>query len=395
MMGHARIYLDNAATSWPKPEGVYCAIDGYMRELGAPAGRSGYAEGVMVSRMVEQARVKVARFLGVQDPGCLLFTPGCTDSLNTVIHGLLREGDHAVVSAVEHNSVLRPLALLEAQGRIKLSRVPADSRGRVHLDAVRGALRAATRLVAIAHASNVTGVVQSVAEIAKVAHGAGALVLCDAAQTVGHVPVDMSELGVDFLAASGHKGLLGPLGIGILAMRSEAAQKVDSFRQGGTGTTSESVRQPDDLPYKFEAGSQNVPGILGLAAGVDYLSERGIESVEQHGIRLARLLIEALGETPGVTIWGQTAENVRLPLVSMALAGYEPQDVAAILDSVHHVQVRAGLHCAPAMHENLGTGASGGTVRFSPGAFTTVDEVEAAIGAVRELAASSELAQKA
>jgi selenocysteine lyase/cysteine desulfurase len=283
---------------------------------------------------------------------------------------------------------------LEADGRIALSRVPADSQGHVDPDAVRKALRAGTRLVAIAHASNVTGVIQSVAEIAKIAHSAGALVLCDAAQTVGHIAVDVGQLGVDFLAASGHKGLLGPLGIGVLAMRPEAAEQVDSFRQGGTGTSSESVRQPDELPYKFEAGSQNVPGILGLAAGVDYLSERGIELVEQHGIELARLLIEAFRETPGLAIWGQTADNARLPLVSMMLTGYEPQDVAAILDSVHHIQVRAGLHCAPAMHESMGTAATGGTVRFSPGAFTTADEIEAAIEAVRDLATSSELAEK-
>ncbi|HEV3138295.1 MAG TPA: aminotransferase class V-fold PLP-dependent enzyme, partial [Pirellulales bacterium] len=203
-----RIYLDNAATSWPKPESVYAAVDNYQRTLGAPAGRSGYAEAVVVSQAVEAARRKVATALGLADPTHLIFTANGTDSLNLVIHGLLGQGDHVVTSVVEHNSVLRPLRTLEDAGQITVTRVGCDSSGVVDPRDVRNALRPATKLVALCHASNVTGAIQPIAEVGRIAREAGVLVLCDAAQTVGHMFVDMRQLQVDFLAASGHKGLL-------------------------------------------------------------------------------------------------------------------------------------------------------------------------------------------
>jgi cysteine desulfurase family protein len=381
-----RIYLDNAATSWPKPEEVYVAVERYQRELGAPAGRSGYAEAVIVSQAVGDARLQLARLLGVADASRVIFTFNGSDSLNLAIHGLLVAGDHVVTSVIEHNSVLRPLAALEDSAGVSVTRVACDSFGVIDPDAVRCAIRPATRLVAISHASNVTGAVQPIAEISRIAHEAGALVLCDAAQTAGHLSVDLEELGVDLLATSGHKGLLGPLGTGVLALASGVAEKLDSVRQGGTGTNSEQARQPCELPYKYESGNLNVPGILGLGAGVDYLRRRGLDDVRAHGTALADRLLAGFRDIPGLRVLGPATAGARVPLVSIVVEGYDPQEMAVSLDAVYRVQVRSGLHCAPLMHEALGTQRSGGTIRFSLGVFNTQEDIDDAIRAVAEIA---------
>jgi cysteine desulfurase / selenocysteine lyase len=384
-----RIYLDNAATSWPKPESVYAAVDNYLRHLGAPAGRSGYAEAVVVSQSVEAVRRNVAVLLGLADPTHLIFTANGTDSLNLVIHGLLGQGDHVITSVVEHNSVLRPLRNLEDAGQITVTRVGCDSLGVVDPGDVRKALRPATRLVALCHASNVTGAVQPIAQVGQIAREAGVLVLCDAAQTVGHMPVDMRQLHVDFLAAPGHKGLLGPLGTGVLAIRPDAARHIRSIRQGGTGTQSEQTRQPNDLPGKFESGNLNVPGILGLGAAVDFLRERGLSTFHDAGTALTARLLDGLRSVAGLRVRGPSMASGRVPLVSITLEGYDPQEVALSLDATHRIQVRPGLHCAPAMHQAMGTQETGGTVRFSLGAFTTEAEIDVTVAAVDQLAGSN------
>jgi cysteine desulfurase family protein len=383
-----RIYLDNAATSWPKPEAVYAAVDEYARRLGAPAGRSGYAEAAEVSQAVEKARAQVAEFFGLDDPSHLIFTANGTDSLNLAIHGLVRPGDHVVTSVVEHNSVLRPLAQLAATSGVSVTRVGCDSAGRVDPDDVRASMGPKTTLVAISHASNVTGAIQPVKAVAEIAHASGALVLCDAAQSAGHLWVDMNDLGVDFLAAPGHKGLLGPLGTGILAIRGGAEKRLDSVRQGGTGTRSDETRQPNELPSKYEAGNLNVPGILGLAAGIQYLDDRTLDDVLLAGRFVTTRLLAGFAEIAGLRVMGPNTSGSRVPLVSMLLDGYDPQEVALGLDAAFRVQVRAGLHCAPAMHESLGTHSGGGTVRFSMGPFTSEAEIDVAIEAVAEIAAS-------
>jgi cysteine desulfurase family protein len=381
-----RIYLDNAATSWPKPAAVYDAVDDYQRRLGAPAGRSGYSEAAEVSQRIEAARRRIATLVGLQDASHLIFTSNGTDSLNLVLHGLLRAGDHVVTTVVEHNSVLRPLAELAERAGVEATYVGCASDGIVDPDEIRAAIRKNTRLVAITHASNVTGALQPVEAIAAMAREAGVLVLCDAAQTLGHQQVDLARLGVDFLAAPGHKGLLGPLGTGILAMRPEAAAQLRSVRQGGTGTQSERARQPDELPSKFEAGNLNVPGILGLAAGAEYLTTRGLDDVERHGRELCQRLLGGLESMPSVRVFGPAGAHQRVPLVSLVIDGYDPQEIAAILDAAHHIQTRPGLHCAPLMHAALGTQTGGGTVRFSLGPLTTKAEIEVALEAVGEIA---------
>ena len=383
-----RIYLDNAATSWPKPEAVYQAVEHYQRYLGAPAGRGGYAEAVEVSRAVEECRRRVARFVGLDDAARLVFAFNGTDALNLAIHGLLQPGDHVVTTVVEHNSVLRPLEFLRRAGMITVSIAPCDSRGYVDPDAIRTAMQPTTRMVAVSHASNVTGAVQDVAAIAEIAHRQQAFVLCDAAQTVGHLEVDMRKLDVDLLATSGHKGLLGPLGTGVLGMTARAADALRSVRQGGTGTQSEDMRQPEVLPSKFESGNLNVPGLLGLAAGVEYLERQTAAKLETQGDILVRRFVEGFSKLDGVRVLGPTADTPRVPLVSIVLAGYDPQEAASILDAAYRVQVRSGLHCAPEMHRALGT-ERGGSLRFSAGPFNTLDDVDVAVRAVAEIGAAS------
>lgn len=385
-----RIYLDNAATSWPKPESVYRAVDAYMRDNGAAAGRGVYVEAATASAIVADARRRVARLIGAADPKQVVFTLNGTDALSTALHGLLgRAGGHVVTTVLEHNSVLRPLRLLEKRGRISLSIVNLEESGAIDPAAVVKAITTETRLVAITHASNVTGVVLPVAEIAAQAHERGALVLIDAAQTLGHVPVDVRAMGADLLAAPGHKGLLGPLGTGLLYLAPGVEDRVDSLRQGGTGTQSELDEQPAELPEKYEAGNINVAGLSGLAAGVTEVEARAVAAIYAHEAALAGRLVEGLRAIGGVRVLTPAEECPRVGVVSFQVAGYEPGEVAAALDSGPRIQVRSGLHCAPHAHRALGTIAGGGTVRASIGPFNTPEHVERLIAAVAEIAAAT------
>ena len=385
-MDEPRIYLDNAATCWPKPEAVYSAVDRYMRESGAPLGRSTYSEAVAVGQAVEAARRALATLVGAPHARQIIFTFNGTDSLNLAIHGVLTAGDHVVTTAVEHNSVLRPLRHLEDQGLIEVTRVGCDAQGIVDPRDVESALRTSTKLVAMVHASNVTGALQPIEEVTRAAHARGALVLVDAAQTLGHLPLDVEDLQIDLLAAPGHKGLLGPLGTGILYIRQGVEERLDSFRQGGTGSRSEEDRQPESLPDKYEPGNHNAPGILGLAAGVAYLQDRGLDQLRRHSKQLTQRLIDGFSMIEAVTIYGPSSAERQVEVVSINVQGYGPQELAAALEAGYRIQVRGGLHCAPLMHEALGTLDSGGTVRFSLGPFSSEEDVDAAIGAVREIA---------
>jgi len=389
MSSGQRIYLDNAATSWPKPDSVYQAVDRYQRLLGAPAGRSGYSEAGEVARLVEQARGAVARILGASDPNSIAFAHNGTDALNTAIHGALRDGDHVVSSDAEHNSVLRPLHHLASQGRITVTYVRCDSVGKIDPDDVRHALRPATRLVALTQASNVTGVVQPLKEVGQIVRSHDALFLVDAAQTLGHLPLQVDELQCDLLAAPGHKGLLGPLGTGLLYVRPGVEDRIESHRQGGTGTQSDREHHPPTMPAKFEAGNANVPGIVGLGAGCAYLLERRITNVHQATSQLAEQLWHLLTTVDGVRCYGPAPPDERVAVVSLNIEGYDPQEVAAALDSSYRVQVRAGLHCAARLHRSLGTFEHGGTVRLSMGPFNTATEIDTAAEAIQEIAATS------
>ncbi|HEY5315140.1 MAG TPA: aminotransferase class V-fold PLP-dependent enzyme [Pirellulales bacterium] len=375
-----RIYLDHAATSWPKPEAVYAAVDRYQRELGAPAGRGVYAEALAVHDRVEQARTGIARLIGARDPRQVIFCYSGTDALNQAILGAVRDGTHLITTAVEHNSVLRPLRALEDAGRIAVTRVGCDAQGCVDPADIEQAWLANTQWVVVTHASNVTGAIQPIHEIARIAHRRGGLLLVDAAQTLGEVPLNVAELEIDLLAAPGHKGLLGPLGTGVLYLRPELA--LEPLRRGGTGSRSQLNRQPDELPDRFEAGNLNVPGIFGLAAGVTYLHQRTVERIRADSIALTTRLLTALAGIKGVRLYGPPPGTRRAGIVSMTVEGYDPQELAVLLDTVYRVQARPGLHCAPLMHAALGTLEHGGTLRLSLGCATTAAEVDAAVAAI-------------
>jgi cysteine desulfurase/selenocysteine lyase len=388
MGGADRIYLDNAATSWPKPDAVYDAVSRYLRECGAPAGRSVYSEAHQANQAVTAARAALAKFLGADDPKRVIFTLNGTEALNIAIHGVLNEGDHVVTTVIEHNSVLRPLRELEARRGITVDRVASNARGFVDPADIRKAISSKTKLVVVNHASNVTGTIQRIGDIAQIAHDRGALILVDAAQTLGYLPIHVGELGIDMLAAPGHKGLLGPLGTGVLYIRAGLEQQVRTLREGGTGTQSDDDRQPQTLPHKYEAGSINVPGIIGLGAGIDFLRLQG-NKLRAHHQALTDRLIAGLIDIGGVKVYGPAEAANRVGVVSITIDGYDPQEVAATLDGAHRVQVRAGFHCAPLMHAALGTLDLGGAVRFSIGVFNTEADIDSAVAAVGEVAAES------
>ncbi|MEX0641600.1 MAG: aminotransferase class V-fold PLP-dependent enzyme [Pirellulales bacterium] len=387
MSSPRRIYLDNAATTWPKPDAVYDAVDHYQREIGAPNGRSHYREAQESNRIVERARRGVAELIGADEPSHIIFGLNCSDMLNLAIRGVVRPGDHVVTTVCDHNSVLRPLRALNEEANVEVTYVPCDGQGFVSPDDVRAAIRPNTRLVAVNHASNVTGAIQPVAEIGRIVRATNALYLVDAAQSLGHVPLDVQTIDVDLLAAPGHKGLLGPLGTGVLYIRPGIEREVKPLRYGGTGTHSEEDRQPEELPQKYEPGNHNLVGLAGLAAATDFLRAETVDAIHAHHSRLGAQLIEGLLEIEGVTVHGPHSTTGRTSVVSITVDGYNPQELAAILESTHRLQCRAGLHCAPRMHEALGTTAGGGTLRFSPGFATTSEEIDKVITALQEVAA--------
>ncbi len=380
-------YFDNAATSFPKPESVYAAIDNYNRTIGAPSGRGGYNAAQQTQRALMQCRGLLSNLFGVRAPQNVVLTFSCTDSLNTVLHGVLRSGDHVVTTQLEHNSVLRPLKALESQG-VESTVVPVGADQLIDPTAIAKAVKSNTKLIACLHASNVTGVVQPVAEIGQVAAEHGVLFLLDAAQTTGQLPVTFEETQADFIVAAGHKSLLGPLGTGVLCIRPGVEARLRSFRQGGTGSTSELSQQPDQLPDKYESGNLNMPGVFGLLAGLQHIAEVGVAALNQHKRHLIDRLQTGLRAIEGVTVYGTNTAD-RACVQSINIAGFEPQDVAMILDQNFDIQCRAGLHCAPGAHQALGTFETGGTVRLSPGAFTTDEQIELAITAIAEIAMSS------
>jgi cysteine desulfurase / selenocysteine lyase len=378
------IYLDNAATSWPKPPGVATAMVDYLQNVGGNPGRSGHRLAVKAGERVAATRSLVARLLGVVDPSRVTFTLNATHALNLALHGLLAPGDRVVTTSVEHNAVNRPLHALEREG-IAVTRVHCGRDGALNLGNLAAALRETTRLVVVGHASNVVGTIQPLGEIADLANRAGALLLVDAAQSAGVLPIDVEGTGVDLLAFAGHKGLLGPQGIGglVLGERVEPSD-IRPLVQGGTGSRSLSFDQPIHLPDRFESGTPNGVGIAGLGAGVGFLLERGVATIRAREETLTAALLDGLLATPGVTVHGPRDPARMTAVVSFTIDRLTPFESARLLDDEFEVQCRAGLHCAPAAHQTIGT-LPEGTVRFAPGVFTTGDEIDAAVAAVRRL----------
>ena len=384
------IYLDNAATSFPKPEPVYRGMEEFVRASGANPGRGGHRRAVEAEAMINDTRRLLARLLGVPRPERVIFGHNATDGLNMAIKGVLRPGDHAITSVLEHNSVSRPLNRLEQDGVITLTRVPATADHLIDPDEIARAFLPHTRLVALTHASNVTGTIQPVGAIGRIVRERGALLLVDAAQSAGVVPIDFDRDGIDLLAFTGHKGLLGPTGTGGLVAGERA--EVRTWREGGTGGDSTRPVQPEEFPHRLEGGTPNVFGIAGLREGVRLLLERGVESVLEHERGLIRTFLESLERPERLTWYG--ADRViadrngdgRVGLVSVNLSGFAPAEVGAILDEQFDIAVRPGLHCAPYAHKHLGTFPQG-TVRLSAGILTTADDMRRAAAAFDEVSA--------
>ena len=374
-------YLDNAASSHPKPPGVHRAVREAL-EIGANPGRSGHRSALEAARRIYDARAAVAELLGVEDPSRVVFTLNGTHSLNLALKGTLSPGDHVVSSRMEHNSVIRPLAALETRG-VEATLVEADPEGRIRLEEIERALRPNTRMVALTHASNVSGTLQEAEAVGDLCRRKGLWFLLDAAQSAGAVPFTAAALGAHLVAAPGHKGLLGPQGTGILYVAPEIA--IEPLMEGGTGVRSEDPRMPPELPEALEAGTLNTPGIAGLGAGVSWLLEHGVEEVRRHEMEILEFLLPGLAAVPGLRLYGPRSPGDRVAVVSFNLEGRDGAHVGLALDEEYGIAVRVGLHCAPLAHRALGSFPEG-SVRASFGPFSTLEDAELLIRALRELA---------
>ena len=382
------IYLDNAATSWPKPESVYQTMDEFLRKKGGNPGRGSHSMAVAARETVEETRLLVARLINAPEMERVVFTLNCTDALNLGLKGLLRPGDHVITSSMEHNSVVRPLRKLELQG-VKVSRLPpSPETGAVSVRAIEEAVTRDTKLVVVTHASNVTGVIQPVEEYGVVTRKYGLILMVDAAQTAGKYPIDVQAGNIDLLAFSGHKGLLGPPGTGVLYVGNRV--DLDSLREGGTGSYSELEEQPVTLPYRYESGTVNSVGISGLGAGLKYIFSQGLARIRTHEQGLIDRLIEGLSNIPGLILYLAKDGANQAPVLSFNIEGYEPGEVGAILDQAFDIKARTGLHCAPAAHKTLGTYPLG-TIRLSPGYFNTVEEIELTVRALEKIVSAGRL----
>ena len=373
------IYLDNAATSWPKPPSVADAVVRALSECGNP-GRGGHPLALAAGRTVLDARESVAALLGAPDPADIAFTRNTTEAINLALHGLLHPGDRVAVTPLEHNAVMRPLRELERRG-IEITILPAAADGTVDLSSVPDAIQGARLLVA-AHASNVLGTLQPLAELGEFARSAGVLFLVDGAQTAGSLPIDLGDLPVDLFAFPGHKGLLGPQGTGGLYIRS--GLKLPPLLAGGTGSLSEREEMPEFAPDRYEAGTPNVPGLAGLGAAVDFLRDTRLDRVRAHEENLVALFLNGLDSLPQVRLLGPRDPGRRAGLVSLTVDGVDPNLLAQVLDERYGICTRAGLHCAPAAHRLAGTWPVG-AVRFGFSFDNTADEVDATLSALREL----------
>lgn len=377
------IYLDNAATTFPKPECVYEAMDKFLREKGANPGRAGHRMSVEAEQEIEKARFTVAGFLGVKSPERLVFTFNATDALNMGIKGLLCKGDHVITSRLEHNSVSRPLSGLEKQGAITVTRVENSDDGFISPDDIRKAVRSNTKLIVCTHSSNVLGTIQPIREIGEVAHERDIVFMVDAAQTVGVCDIDVEEQHIDMLAFTGHKGPFGPTGSGGLYVGKNV--KLRAWREGGTGFEPESISQPDTLPFQLESGTPNSVGIVGLRTGIEFCIKEGIETIRQHECKLALRLVSALESDDRFGIYGNVDEDRKVGIVSINIKGLKSGEVGAILDNTFNIAVRPGLHCAPYTHQRIETFPEG-TIRLSPGYFNTMEEIEETVSGLKKIA---------
>lgn len=374
------IYLDNAATSFPKAPGVSDRMKYYLDSVGASINRSVYASAQEAGLVTLTLREQLCGFFHHDDPCRVLLTGGATAALNLAIKGYLRPGDHVLVSSMEHNAVMRPLV----QMGLAFDRIPCDNTGRLLLDAIEPLLRENTRLVILCHASNVCGTVQDAAAVGALCKLHSVPLLLDAAQSAGHVPIDFEALGLSAMAIPAHKGLLGPQGIGALLVSKEFAGKLDPLIAGGTGSMSDSEALPPYLPDRFESGTPNLPGIYGWNASMDYVNKIGLSALMAHEAALTSRLLAGLKAIPALRIAGLPAGTGRVGVVAADCLTMDNAEVSDRLEQEYGILTRCGLHCAPSAHKTLGTFPQG-VVRFSVGYATTEADINAAIQAMRTI----------
>lgn len=377
------IYIDNGATSFPKPEEVYAYMDHFYRCYGVNPGRSGYDLCLEAGSIVDGTRKMLMSLFNGTDPNRLCFSHNSTDALNLIIFGMLKPGDHAISTVLDHNSVLRPLYHLSLDG-VDVDLVPFDGAGFVDPDEIRRRFRPNTRLVIVNHASNVIGTIQPIREIGRYCREAGIPFAIDASQSAGKIPIDIEEQFVDVVAFTGHKSLLGPTGIGGLYVREGI--DIRQTRAGGTGVRSAIRTHLEEYPFRLEYGTHNTVGIAGLNAGVKWILARGLDAVHEYEMGLARTLRDGLADIPGVVMYCQDDLTNHIAVLAFNVQGMDASDVGTMLDVDHDIACRTGLHCAPLVHEQLGTTKIRGAVRFGIGPFNTEEHIAKAIDAVREIA---------
>lgn len=376
------VYFDNAATSYPKPKVVYDAIMEAMVEYGANPGRSGHKKALKASRGIFDTRSQISKLFNIKNPMNVILTFNCTESLNMAIKGVLKPGDHVITTSMEHNSVLRPITFLSKLG-VKNTIVQGDSKGRINPKDIEDSIRPDTKMIVTTHISNLTGTIMDIETIGKIARKHELIYLVDGAQSAGVYDIDVEKMNIDLLAFPGHKGLLGPQGTGGLYIR-EGIELVETF-QGGTGSISHSLDQPDVFPDKFESGTPNAPGIIGLGAGIKYIFKKGIGNIRSKEEELTNHFIEEASKIDGIKLYGPLEIGYHAPVVSLNIRDADSSEVSYILDDEYDIAVRPGLHCAPLAHKTIGTFEQG-VVRFSFGYENTHEEIEFVIKALKEIA---------
>lgn len=375
------IYLDNAATSFPKPKIVYQSVMNAMTKYGANPGRGSHSMAIEGAKVIYETRELLAEFFNLDDPMRVIFTFNSTDALNLAIKGLLKQGDHVIVTAMEHNSVLRPVMELQKKG-VENTIVSCETDGKVKVSDIENAIRINTKLIITTHVSNLTGTIFPIEEIGRMCKKHKITYLLDASQSAGVIDIDVKKCNIDFLAFPGHKGLLGPQGTGALLINSDI--QLNQLKEGGTGSDSSVLYQPSFYPDKYEAGTPNLPGIAGLNAGLKYIKSIGIKSIYSHEKKLLDLFIKEMKKNVKIQIYGPEDINDRCGVVPINIINVDSSEVAYLLDTKYNIAVRPGLHCAPLAHKTIGTEKIG-AVRFSVGPFTKKTEIMSAVNALNEI----------
>ena len=374
------IYLDNAATSRRKPQEVIDAVVFAITSLGN-AGRGTTEAALDAARTIYGARDKIAGFFGVKNPKQVVFTANSTESLNIAIHGLIKPGDHVISSVMEHNSVLRPLYEREEAGA-ELTLIECDEKGRLLTDDIEGNIRDNTRAIVLTHGSNLTGNVNDIERVGRIAKAHGLLFIVDASQTAGVLPIDVEKMNIDVLCFTGHKSLLGPQGTGGMCVRE--GLEIEPLKRGGSGVDTYNRHHPSEMPTALEAGTLNGHGIAGLSAAIDFIEKTGIDEIREKEQSLMKRFVEGVRDIPGVKLYGDFDAEVRCPVVALNIGNADSSEISDILSMDYDIATRPGAHCAPKMHESLGT-VEQGAVRFSMSYFNTGEEIDSAICAVREI----------